>query len=141
MRVNEIVMGHYMKAGDQLQVTLEAIDVENNRSIWRDTLNLPALDMIAMREQITVKVRQGLVRMLGASTSSETSRTRPRNKEAYDLYLRSIAVPHDPAPNKEAMAMLERSVGLDPSYAPGWAALAIRYYYDATYSDGGEAMF
>jgi Tfp pilus assembly protein PilF len=37
--------------------------------------------------------------------------------------------------------MLERAVGLDPSYAPAWAALGMRYYFDATYSTGGEPMF
>jgi hypothetical protein len=37
--------------------------------------------------------------------------------------------------------MLERAVGLDPSYAPAWDALGLRYYYDALYSDGGKAAF
>jgi tetratricopeptide (TPR) repeat protein len=141
MPVTDIVTGHYLKEGDQLQITLEAVDVENNRTRWRDTLNVPALDMISMRGQITAKVRQGLVPALGASTASAETGTRPRNEEAYDLYLRSVSVPHDPEPNKEAISMLERAVGLDSSYAPAWAALAFRYYYDSAYSTGGEAAF
>jgi hypothetical protein len=36
--------------------------------------------------------------------------------------------------------MLERSVGLDPSYAPAWGYLGVRYNYDGAYSNGGEAM-
>jgi hypothetical protein len=72
--------------------------------------------------------------------SSETG-THPRNEEAYDLYLRSISVPHDPQPNKDAIAMVERAVGLDPNYAPAWEALGVRYYYDSAYSNGGEAMY
>jgi hypothetical protein len=36
--------------------------------------------------------------------------------------------------------MLERSVAADPTYAPAWQALGMRYYYDATYSNGGEEM-
>jgi len=141
MHVTDIVTGHYLKEGDQLQITLEAVEVEDNRTRWRDTLNVAALDMISMRGQITAKVRQGLVPALGASTASAETGTRPRNEEAYDLYLRSVSVPHDPQPNKEAISMLERAVGLDPSYAPAWGALAIRYYYDSTYSTGGEAAF
>jgi hypothetical protein len=42
-------------------------------------------------------------------------------------------------PNKEGIKMLERAVGLDPSYAPAWDALGQRYYFDAAYSDGGHA--
>jgi len=141
MHVTDIVTGHYLKEGDQLQITLEAVDVENNRTKWRETLNVGALDMIAMRGQITSKVRQGLVPALGAASEKQEAGTGPRNEEAYDLYLRSVSMPHDAAPNKEAIAMLERTVGMDPSYAPAWSALGVRYYYDSRYANGGPQVF
>jgi len=141
MHVADIVTGHYLKEGNQLQITLEAVDVANNRTLWRDTMSVPAPDMIAMRSQITAKVQQGLVPALGVVTGSTGSSTRPKNEEAYDLYLRSLAIPHDPAPNKDALAMLERAVGLDSSYAPAWTQLGLRYYWDSQYSNGGAASF
>ncbi len=140
MGVSSIVTGHYFIAGDQLEVTLEAVDVANNRSIWRDTIRVAASDKIAMREQIISQVRQRLVPVLGGTATFGEPGTRPKSEQAYDLYLRSIAIPHDVAPTKGAIAMLERAVGLDSSYAPAWAALGMRYYYDATFADGGEAM-
>jgi len=140
MHVTDVITGHFLKEGSQLQITLEAIDVENNRTLWRDTMTVAAPDMIAMRAQITARVRQGLVPALGAGTDSAEGATRPKNEEAYDLYLRSISMPHDPLPNKDAIAMLERAVGLDPSYAPAWGTLGVRCHYDAAYSNGGEAM-
>jgi TolB-like protein len=127
MGVTSIVTGHYLIDGGQLDITLEAVDVANNRSIWRDSIRVAASDKIAMREQITSRVRQGLVPVLGGLSSSGEAATRPKSEEAYDLYLRSIALPHDVAPNKEAIAMLERAVGIDPSYAPVWDALGLRY--------------
>jgi serine/threonine protein kinase len=140
MRVTDIITGHYLKTGDQLQITLEAVDVDNNRARWRDTLSVAALDMIAMRSQITAKVRQGLVPALGVSTDARENGTRPQSEQAYDLYLHSVSVPRDPAPNKEAIAMLERSTAIDPNYAPAWSALGLRYYFEAEYASGGEAM-
>jgi len=137
MHVANIVTGHYLKEGNQLEVTLEAVDVENNRTLWRGRLNVAAPDMIAMREQITAKVRQGLMPALGAGSASSGA-TRPKNEEAYNLFLRSLAIPRDPAPNKEAIAMLQRAVALDSTYAPAWAALGLHYYWDSQYSDGGE---
>jgi len=140
MGVTSIVTGHYLTEGNQLEVTLEAVDVADNRSVWRDTITVAASDRIAMREQITAQVRQGLVPVLGGLSASGETGTRPKSEEAYDLYLRSIAVPHDVTPNKDAIAMLERAVGIDPTYAPAWGALGLRYYYDSAFGDGGEAM-
>ena len=141
MRVSDIVTGHFLKAGDQLQVTLEAIDVDTNQAVWRDTLSVGGQNMIAMREQVLSRISSGLVPALRPTASTSETASQPRSEEGYDLFLRSAAVPNDPLPNKEAIKMLERAVGLDPSYAPAWDALGQRYYYDALYSDGGEAAF
>jgi serine/threonine protein kinase/tetratricopeptide (TPR) repeat protein len=141
MGVSEIVTGHFLRAGKQLEVTLEAVDVVNNRIAWRTSVSVPSVDLIAMREQITSKVQQGLLPVLGVKAVFEETGTRPTNQEAYDLFLRSLAMPHDEKPNKEAITMLERAVGLDPTYAPAWQALGIRYYFDSQYSSGGEEAF
>jgi serine/threonine protein kinase/tetratricopeptide (TPR) repeat protein len=135
MHVGRIVTGHYQKARDQLQLTMEAIDVADDRVLWQETLNVPSEDLVAMREQVTSKVRQGLIPALGANGTGEGG-TRPTNEEAYDLYLRSVALAHDGDSNREAIRMLERSVGLDASYAPAWSSLGKRYYYEEEYGPG-----
>jgi eukaryotic-like serine/threonine-protein kinase len=141
MRVSDIVTGHFLKAGDQLQLTLEAIDVDTNQAVWRDTLSVAGQNMIAMREQVLSRISNGLVPALRPAAGTSEAASQPKSEEGYDLFLRSAAVPNDPLPNKDAIKMLERAVGLDPSYAPAWGALGQRYYYDALYSDGGESAF
>ena len=135
MHVGRIVTGHYQKIRDSLELSMQAVDVGDDRVLWQETLSLPAADLVAMREQITSRVRQGLIPALGASGEVENG-TRPTNEEAYDLYLRSVALAHDGDQNREAVRMLERSVGLDPSYAPAWSALGKRYYYEEEYAPG-----
>jgi TolB-like protein len=138
MGVTAIVTGHFQTEKDQLEITLEAVDVESNRTLWRDTVNVAASNRLAMREEVASKITHGLIAALGGAADAEQAQSAPRNQGAYDLYLRSIAYPHDVAPNKQAILMLERAVGIGPDYAPAWEALGQRYYFDATYGDGGQ---
>jgi eukaryotic-like serine/threonine-protein kinase len=140
LRVSHVVAGHYMKQGDQLMVTVEAIDVKSARVLWQAKVSSSAKDLIALQDQIASRVRQGLLPQLGAVAETLTGGSAPKNPEAYDLYLRAISIPHDPEPNKEAIAMLEHAVQVDSSFAPAWSALGRRLYYDASYSSGGQSI-
>ncbi len=140
LRVADVLTGHFQKEGEQLRVTLEVVDTESNRLLWRDTTSAAAGDLIAMREGISARLRQGLFPLLGGSAAEAYVGTRPKNGEAYDLYLRSKPFTSDPEPTKQAIAMLERAVGLDPDYAPAWSALAQRYYYAASFSDMSDGF-
>jgi len=136
--VDRVLTGHYVHDGDRLQVTLEVMSPADNKIVWRETLNGSAADLIPLQKQISARLNEGLLPLIGANAGGTGGATQPKNPEAYDLYLRSTAISNDPAPNKQAIPLLERSVELDPTYAPAWNTLSLRYYNDANYSDGGQ---
>jgi DNA-binding winged helix-turn-helix (wHTH) protein/TolB-like protein/cytochrome c-type biogenesis protein CcmH/NrfG len=138
MRADALVTGRIGRMEDQLRVTLEAIDVDGNALLWRNTVEAPAQSRIATHVQLALAVRGGLVPALGGSVTD--TMPEPRSDEAYELYLRSSAIPYDPTPNPRATAMLERAVGLDPAYAPAWQSLARRYYVEAHFGSGDPGM-
>lgn len=142
LHVGRLLTGSFRKQGEQILVTLEAIDVPTDRLLWQTTVTEKTDNLIGLQEQLTTQVQHGLLPLLGGGAGAvDASASRPKNQQAYDFYLRSIAVPHDPAPNKEAIKMLEWAVGIDPTYAPAWEALGQRYYFDSTWGGGGEEMF
>ena len=141
LHVNTLISGHYLRQDQGFMATIQAIDVESNRLVWQTSVHASATDLISMQAQLANQIRQGLLPTLDAAGHMVETGTQPTNEEAYDVYLRSVAVPRDPGPNKQAIAMLERAVGMDASYAPAWEALGLRYYYDAAFSDGGEETF
>jgi eukaryotic-like serine/threonine-protein kinase len=141
LHVASILTGHFLKQGELLRITLEAIQVEGNKLLWQTNVTGPAEDLIALQAQMAAQMRQGLLPALGAASGFLDTGTRPKSAEAYDLYLHSLALPHDAGPNKDAIAVLEHVVDVDPTYAPAWEQLGVRCYYDADYSDGGEPMF
>jgi serine/threonine protein kinase len=141
LHVGKLLTGHFMRQANQLTVTLEAIDVSTDRLLWQASVTGHVDDLIGIQQQLSSQVQNGLLPALGGGGGAVETTSRPKNQQAYDLYLRSVAVPHDPAPNKEAITMLEKAVGIDPSYAPAWEALGQRYYFDSTYGGGGEEKF
>ena len=144
LHASYVIRGGFLKPGNQLQLTMEMIDVESSRLVLRQTFNIPIGSMLAMQAQIAAKTLRGVVPLLGgledfAGFAQEISDsvTQPKNEEAYELFLRAIAMGRDPAPRKRARVMLEKSVALDPGYAPAWAALAAVCEDQTTYSTGG----
>jgi eukaryotic-like serine/threonine-protein kinase len=141
LHVGRLLTGHFMRQGEQLSVTLEAIDVSSERLVWQTTVTSPVNDSISLQSKLSAQVQQGLLPVLGGAGGDLSTASRPKSQEAYDLYLHSLALPHDPGPNKDAIAVLEHVVGVDRDYAPAWEELGLRYYYDSYYGGGGEKVF
>jgi len=147
MRVGDVITGHFAVTGNNLEVTLEAVDPVANRVIWRDTLRGTTQNLIQMQQQLAATVQHGLIAALGVSGVSKSSSKASPNPEAYELYLRALSVTDTGISqsssfadsNKEAIRLLQRAVALDPSYASAWAALGHSYYYNIGFGGGGEA--
>jgi eukaryotic-like serine/threonine-protein kinase len=138
LRVGKIVTGHFSTHQSELRITIEAIEVDGNRLVWRDSIAAKMDDSLAFRDRLASLIRNQLFPALGAGPPDATQ-ARPRNAEAYAVYLKSLAISSDPTPNREAIAMLERASVIDPDYAATWLSLADRYYYEGHYGGGGRA--
>jgi serine/threonine protein kinase/tetratricopeptide (TPR) repeat protein len=146
MRVGNVVTGHFVVTGGNVEVTLEAVDTTNDRVLWRDTMRSTARDLTGIQQQIATRVQHGLVAALGVNTGANVSSNRSHNAEAYELYLRAVS--EQPSmesqnssfarSNENAERLLERAVALDPAYSSAWAVLGHLYYYDIGFGGGGE---
>jgi serine/threonine protein kinase/TolB-like protein/tetratricopeptide (TPR) repeat protein len=137
--VANVVTGQYLQEGDQLRLTLEAIDVEGQSVVWRDSVLAGVEDLLSLRQFVSDTVLSGLMPTLDPGATAASTGTLPTSEEAYDHYLRSLAMSSDPAPNSEALALIQRAVELDPSFAPAWGELAKRLHFLAMYGGGTSA--
>src|SRR5260221_14332378 len=140
LNVTRLVTGHFVLARNQLQLTMEAVDTNENRVLWHDTVNVPANNLLILQAQIAAMSRGKLAAALGVRDFAAESASTPANAEAYELYMKSLALDWDPAPNKQGIDLLRRAVSLDPSYAPAWGALSLRYYTGSRFAGGGPEM-
>jgi len=144
--VADLITGHFLIAGENVEVTLEAVDAADNRVLWRATLRGTTRDLTELQEQISARVQHGLIPALGVSTGLGASPNRSHNAEAYELYLRAMSDDDSSnsqgssfsSENKNEIQLLQRAVALDPGYASAWAALGHFYYYESSFASGGE---
>jgi len=140
MRVGTVITGTFVKSNDRLRITVEAFDIAQNRVVWHDTIDAATQNLIALQSRIVTLVRGKLGPFLGATEFLSDFAAKPASEEAFDLYLRSQVVSADRGPNKNAIAMLEKTVELDSSYAPAWSALSSRYTSESWYNGGGDSF-
>ncbi len=142
LHVATVITGHFIRQFDNVIVTIEAIDVATNRVLWQHTLApVKVQDLISLQAELDTQVQKNMLPAMGFAGGVMDTSTYPENPEAFDLYWRSIAIAHDSQPNRDAIAMLEKAVALDPTYAPAWDALGRRYYFDAVYARGGAGTY
>jgi len=140
LKVTDVVTGHFLRRAGRVAVTLEAMDVAKDEVTWRGSVDVDSKDMLTLRKEMTAQLQKGLLPSLGVS-NVELSVTKPKSQDSYELYLRSQdSVYWSVERNKDAIALLEKSVTLDPGYAPAWLALGQHYSGEADYGTGGEPM-
>ena len=140
MKSSYIVSGDFVSEGGKLKVTAELTRVSDGRVLWRDSAAAAPDELVRLHESLSERLQNGVISALGGQQMAGAVPA-PHSQRAYDLYLRSVAMPRDPGPNRAAIAALNESVAEDPDYAPAWVELGWRYYFDAEYSGGGEPSY
>jgi DNA-binding winged helix-turn-helix (wHTH) protein/TolB-like protein len=139
LRVTHVVAGGFLLDNRNLHVTVELVDVAQNRPVWREEVTVSPQDLVALHDQLAVRALQGMLPAIDVASASTDEMPTPKNEQALELFLHSLTISLDPGPNQLAIKKLEESVSLDSGYAPAWGELGWRYYIDYHYGNGGEA--
>ncbi|MGA7381743.1 MAG: winged helix-turn-helix domain-containing protein [Terriglobales bacterium] len=139
LRVTHVVAGGFLLDNHNLRVTLELVDVAQNRPVWREEVTVSPQDMVALHDKLAVRAAQGMLPAIDVANASTNETPTPKNEKALELFSHSLTIPRDPGPNQLAIKMLEESVSVDSGYAPAWGELGARYSNDYHYGNGGEA--
>ena len=138
--VNRAITGHYLMIGDRLHITMEAVDTDLDRIVWQESFDVASNNLLGMQEQLTTISHGKLADTLGVQGFTTEAPARTISEEAYELYLKSIALNWDNKTDRQAIELLRRAVLLDPNYGPAWGMLALRYYGAARFGGGGAGM-
>ncbi|MBI4850712.1 MAG: protein kinase [Acidobacteria bacterium] len=142
LNVNTLLMGNFIKEGDDLRINAQLIDVDNDEIIWSDTLDLKYEKLLTVQTKVADQIVRELEIKLTVAEVEKLKRNLPSNSTAYEFCLRGIDLMNRSANNyQKAQEVLEKSVDLDPNYSLTWAYLGFCYASRATAQFGGQQEY
>ncbi len=142
LSVGTLLEGSVRKAGDQLRVTVQLIDVATGYQRWAKRFDRQLADVFAIEDEIAETVAASL--RGGVLTGREKQalvRPQTGSTAAYEYYLRARhLLPHTTRPELEQSArFFEEAIELDAGYAPAYAGLATVLATLCEWFGGGDA--
>jgi TolB-like protein len=127
LKVDGILEGNFLAAGDLVRVTLQLTDTRTGFSVWSDSVEGKRDNLLKLIDDVSARTFAGLNEHLGITRSQAArSDARSSNPKAYEQYLRARALNGSFVPQHyaEQIAALKRAIALDPSFAAAYADLA-----------------
>jgi serine/threonine protein kinase/tetratricopeptide (TPR) repeat protein len=128
LKVDGILEGHFLAAGDLVRVTLQLTDARTGFSVWSDTVDGKRADLLKLIDDVSARTVEGLNQKIGLEPASVASRSEARssNPQAYEQYLRARSLNGSFVPDhfEAQIAALKRAIALDPQFAAAYADLA-----------------
>jgi len=123
--VRYVLEGSVRKAGNRVRITGQLIDTASGAHIWADRFDGALDDIFELQDQVASSVVGAIEPRLRQSEFERASRKPTESLDAYDLYLRALALRYQYTEEsmREAIALLERALAIDPSYAPAAALI------------------
>jgi TolB-like protein/class 3 adenylate cyclase len=124
--VRYVLEGSVRKSGNRVRITSQLIDTANGSHIWSDRSDCQMADIFDLQDQVTTSVAAAIEPKLLDAEIERAQRKPTANLQAYDLFLRALASIHtlDRDGIDPAIALLDRAIALDPSYARAYALKA-----------------
>jgi TolB-like protein len=126
--VANILEGSVQKATDRVRVNVQLIQVASDSHLWADTYDRKLVDIFGVESEIAKAIAESLRAKLTGGEQQALAVKPTNNAEAYDAYLRGLALEarrwHSGEDLRKAISSYERSVQLDPAFALAWARLS-----------------
>ncbi|WP_245424253.1 adenylate/guanylate cyclase domain-containing protein [Methylovirgula sp. 4M-Z18] len=126
LNVRYVVEGSVRRAGNRVRITAQLIDTSTGAHLWADYFDGQMAEIFALQDQVTQRIVTSIEPRVRAAEIERAKRTPVENLDAYDCYLRALELRSVLTYESfsKAFALLERSIELDPNYAPALAHAA-----------------
>lgn len=117
-----VIEGSVRKAGNRIRVTVQLIDSRTEEHLWASNYDKELDDIFGIQTDVATRVADSI----SAGIFPRAHQADTRNVEAYTLYIKAKQLLHeDTEPSlRESVALFERAIARDPSFARAYASIA-----------------
>lgn len=123
LNVTHVLEGSVRREGQTVRLTLKLIDARNDVHLWSKAFDRQLADAITLQSTVAEEVGSQLLVKLSGDIGDLPQ---PADPEAYDLYLKArlgmqtVAGQRSPRDQQKALALLDRGLALDDSFAAAY---------------------
>ncbi len=139
LNVDFVLDGRIKRAGDQVRVSVQLLDVNQQTTLWAEQFDEPFTDVLHLEDVLSTNVAEALVTQLTTEERARLTKRGTDNPQAFELYLQgryhwSTFTPEGYA---RSLACNQHAIALDPNYAAAYVGIA---NYHAWMSVSGFAL-
>jgi serine/threonine-protein kinase len=127
--VKAVMSGRIVQRGDNLTLSVELIDVRNNKLLWGEQYERKMSDLLATQREIATAITQKLQLKLGGGDTTGITKRYTDSNEAYQLYLKGRF--HFARRTKDdiqrGIEYFQQAIKLDPNFALAYARISESY--------------
>jgi len=125
--VANVLEGSVQKAADQVHINVQLIRAATDEHLWAESYDRKLENIFGVESEVASAVAEALKVKLSGVEQPALEQKPTRNPEAYQAYLRAIALYGEAYTADEelkAKEAFEEAVALDPNFALAWAMLS-----------------
>ena len=141
--VSAVMTGRIVKRGDNLTISVELVDVRNNKLLWGEQYERKMSELLTTQREIAGEITNKLQLKLSGEGEQKLAKKYTDSNEAYQLYLKGLF--HFANRTKEdvhkAIGYFQQATRLDPNFALAYVGISQAYSVMPSYSylSPGEA--
>ena len=128
LKVNTVLEGSVRRAGNELRITAQLINIADGYHLWSETYDRELQDIFALQDEISLQIINKLKIELLGEVRARVVKRYTDNTEAYDSYMRGMWLCNNKATEEEwrkAILHFERAIEIDPNFSLAYVGLAI----------------